>query len=80
MKQNLTLGQILDISKNEIGNLVQGIMEKNHIPPDLMLYVLDSISNDIARTKNLSDSQRYAGLVDLINISKNKESEENENS
>ena len=55
----MPIGIMMDLAKKEIGGMVQSVMENNHIPPDLMIYILESIGNDLARLKNISDAEQY---------------------
>ena len=64
-ENNIPLGTILDLAKNEIITLVESIMQNNHISPDIMIFILDSVSNDVNKAKNIIDSERYIDAMKL---------------
>lgn len=53
------IGMIMDMAKKEIGSIAEEVMKNNNIPPDLMIYILESISNDFSRLKNMNDAEIY---------------------
>lgn len=62
MKQ-MPIGMLMDCAKNEISSTVQSIMTNNNLPCDLMLYILQSIENDLAHAKGIGYAQEYLKLA-----------------
>lgn len=53
---------MMDMAKSEIGNLVIRCMQKNNIPPEIMVYVLKDILIDITQAKIERLSEKYVDL------------------
>lgn len=58
---------MLEMAKNELGTHVLMCMEKNSIPPDLMVYVLKSILLDVTEAKTDRMSEEYVALQASMN-------------
>ena len=54
------LGAMMDLAKKDISTLVQNIMNNNKLPPDIMIYILESVTCDLLRVKSMSDAEVYA--------------------
>ena len=54
---------MMDMARNEIGNLVFSCMSKNNIPPGLMSYILKDILSDVMQVEIEQLAER--GMVDF---------------
>lgn len=57
---------IMDNAKNEIMSNVMKIMSNNAMPTGLMVYVLESICNDLSRSKSVEQSKQVITLNNEI--------------
>ena len=57
---------IMDNAKNEIMSNVMNIMANNAMPTGLMVYVLESICNDLNRSKSVEQSKQIITLNNEI--------------
>lgn len=64
------IGMMLDQAKEEIGIFIRSIMESNRIPADLMIYVLDSLENELCKEKHIVDAKRYTELLKQMEADK----------
>lgn len=58
---------MMDMAKNEIGNLVLSCMQKNNIPPGLMSYILKDVLSDVMQLKSEQLSEKYITLQQSMN-------------
>ena len=57
---------IMDNAKNEIMSNVMNIMANNAMSTGLMVYVLESICNDLSRSKSVEQSKQVVALNNEI--------------
>lgn len=53
----------VEIAKSKIGGLIENIMRETDMDPSMMLFVLESVTNDVARMKNMQDAISIAQLL-----------------
>lgn len=58
---------MMDMARNEIGNLVFSCMSKNNIPPGLMSYILKDILSDVMQVETEQLAEKYVALQASIN-------------
>ena len=58
---------MMDMARNEIGNLVFSCMSKNNIPPGLMSYILKDILSDVMQVEIEQLAEKYVALQASIN-------------
>ncbi len=71
----MPIEMLMDMAKKDIGETVEQVMRNNHIPLGLMIFILESISNDIARLKHIQDAQM---TIENAKANADKEKEEDE--
>ena len=54
------IGAMMDLAKKDISTVVQNIMNNNNLPPDIMIYILESVTYDLARLRHMQDAEMYA--------------------
>lgn len=68
---------IMDNAKNEIMSNVMKIMSNNAMPTGLMVYVLESICNDLSRSKSVEQSKQIITLNNEITAKEDKDGDSN---
>lgn len=68
---------IMDNAKNEIMSNVMNIMANNAMPTGLMVYVLESICNDLIRSKSVEQSKQIITLNNEITAKGDKDGDSN---
>lgn len=62
-------GMIMDQAKHEVMTVVKKIMSNNNIAPDMMSYIVDSVSDEVKGMK----SDYYANQYTKMMSEQNKE-------
>lgn len=57
-ENKVPIGMIMDMAKQDISFMVNEIIQKNHIPPDLMVYILESVLYEVERARGMSEANR----------------------
>lgn len=49
---------MMDMAKADINTVVQSIMKSNKIPPDIMVYILESVLYEVERMRGIVEAGR----------------------
>lgn len=55
----------MDMAKADINTVVQSIMKSNNIPPDIMVYILESVLYEVERMRGMVEAGRNIKVQDL---------------
>ena len=64
-------GMIMDQAKHEVITVVKKIMSNNNIAPDMMSYIIDSVSEEVKGMKSDYYTNQYTKAIE----ERNKEEE-----
>lgn len=65
------IGTMMNMAKAEVEGMVVSIMENNHIPADLMIYILDSVQSNLKDMDRIKMSEKINDLNDLLQKKEN---------